>query len=121
MQTLKMHASQYMGVLVGLWTKYALHKEILFNNNQLSNTRPISIPRSHHILKENKNQITTTNKGVKSNVKSSLRVCLKTIYLIFCWKYNRKKLKEKKKKKKKSHVRPKRPVTGACIKKVNQK
>ena len=119
MQTLKMHASQYMGVLVGLWTKYAIHKEILFSNNQLSNTRPISTPRSHHILKENKNQITTTNKGVKSNVKSSLRVCLKTIYLIFCWKYNRKKLKEKKKKK--SHVRPKRPVTGACIKKVNQK
>ena len=101
MQTLKMHASQYMGVLVGLWTKYVIHKEILFSNNQLSNSRPISIPRSHHILKENKNQITTTNKWVKSNVKSSLRVRLETTCLIFCWKYNRKKLKEKKKKKKK--------------------
>ena len=100
MQTLKMHASQYMGVLVGLWTKYVLHKEILFSNNQLSNSRPISIPKLHHILKENKNQITTTNKGVKSNVKSSIRVRLETIYLIFYWKYNRKKLKEKKKKKK---------------------
>ena len=88
MQTLKMHASQYIGVLVGLWTKYVLHKEILFNNNQLSNPRPINIPRLYHILKENKNQITTTNKRVKSNVKSSLRVRLETTCLIFCWKYN---------------------------------
>ena len=97
MQTLKMHASQYIGVLVGIWTKYILYKEILFNNNQLSNLRPINIPRLYHILKENKNQITITNKGVKSNVKSSLRVHLETTCLIFCWKYNKKTKREKKK------------------------
>ena len=57
-------------------TKNACKLILLFSNN--------SIPKSHHILKENKNQITTTNKGVKSNVKSNLRVRLKAIYLIFC-------------------------------------
>ena len=69
--------------MVGLWAKYDLHKEILFSNNQFSNPGPISIPRLHHILKENKiklQQQIKTPDGLSSSVEVQKHLLINTLF-----------------------------------------